>query len=132
MVSCTSSVRLHRMEADIISGRYSSLLIVMTGITYNMESLDSEDCPTEYEMKTYNSEKEMKEAGAEMTHWGAVSIMPVSEPSCSQFIIAHTVTVSIRAVRCMQHNEGPGRLLGIPGSYGKGSRMLSASHCRWF
>lgn len=36
-----------------------------------METLDPDNCPTEYNMTTYNSKDEMLEAGAEMTHWGA-------------------------------------------------------------
>ena len=42
------------------------------GITYDMNSLDADQCPTKYSMKTYDSEELMLEAGAEMTHWGAV------------------------------------------------------------
>ena len=52
------------------------------GLTYDMDSLDVNQCPTKYSMKTYNSEEEMLAAGAEMTHWGAVSIDRCSEYIC--------------------------------------------------
>jgi len=45
--------------------------VAVCGITYNMSSLDDNKCPTEYTMQTYNSEQEMLDADAEMTHWGA-------------------------------------------------------------
>ena len=37
-----------------------------------MSSLDEEQCPTQYTMKTYDSEAELLADEAEMTHWGAV------------------------------------------------------------
>lgn len=45
--------------------------VAACGILYDMSSLDENQCPTEYSMTTYNSEQEMLEANAEMTHWGA-------------------------------------------------------------
>ena len=41
------------------------------GISYDMDTLDENQCPTLYEMQTYDSEQEMLDAGAHMTHWGA-------------------------------------------------------------
>lgn len=40
-----------------------------------MSTLDEDQCPTQYSMQTYDSEQEMLDAGAEMTHWGAVRII---------------------------------------------------------
>lgn len=43
------------------------------GHVYDMTTLDANQCPTQYEMITYNSKEEMEAAGnAIMTHWGAV------------------------------------------------------------
>mmetsp|Transcript_1287 Transcript_1287/g.2236 ORF Transcript_1287/g.2236 Transcript_1287/m.2236 type:complete len:437 (-) Transcript_1287:211-1521(-) len=36
-----------------------------------MNTLDENNCPTQYSMNTYDSEQEMLAADAEMTHWGA-------------------------------------------------------------
>ena len=44
----------------------------MIGIKYDLDSLDEEQCPTQYTMKTYDSEAELLADEAEMTHWGAV------------------------------------------------------------
>lgn len=41
------------------------------GIKYNMDTLDQDNCPTEYTLTTYDSKDLMLKAGAEMTHWGA-------------------------------------------------------------
>ena len=45
--------------------------VAVCGIIYDEDTLDAAQCPTRYSMKTYNSEKELLGAGAEMTHWGA-------------------------------------------------------------
>ena len=45
---------------------------IIIGIKYNMSSLDEEQCPTQYTMKTYDSERELLADDAQMTHWGAV------------------------------------------------------------
>ena len=60
----------------IISSHYLCLHPQTTiGITYNMSTLDEDQCPTQYSMETYDSEQLMLDAGAEMTHWGAVSVV---------------------------------------------------------
>lgn len=41
------------------------------GITYDMDTLDEDQCPTQYTLATYDSKEEMLTAGAVMTHWGA-------------------------------------------------------------
>ena len=41
------------------------------GIQYDMNKLDDDQCPTEYTLQTYDTQEELLQAGAEMTHWGA-------------------------------------------------------------
>ena len=41
------------------------------GLIYDMDSLDDDQCPTQYTLQTFDSEAELKAAGAVMTHWGA-------------------------------------------------------------
>jgi hypothetical protein len=43
------------------------------GHVYDMDSLDENMCPTQYEMVTYDTKEELEAAGAVHTHWGAVS-----------------------------------------------------------
>ena len=50
---------------------YTIFLVIISGIKYDMSSLDEDQCPTQYSMKTYNSEQELLEDEAKMTHWGA-------------------------------------------------------------
>jgi hypothetical protein len=50
---------------------YTIFFVIISGIKYDMSSLDEDQCPTQYSMKTYNSEQELLEDEAEMTHWGA-------------------------------------------------------------
>lgn len=45
--------------------------VAACGIKYNMSSLDDDQCPTEYTMKTYDSEEALLADDAQMTHWGA-------------------------------------------------------------
>ncbi len=45
------------------------------GHVYDMDSLGKNQCPTKYEMVTYDSKEEMEKAGAVMTHWGAVRFL---------------------------------------------------------
>lgn len=61
--SCTSP--------EQVEGQLDLWETAACGISYNMSTLDTNQCPTQYEMKTYNSEQEMLDAGAQMTHWGA-------------------------------------------------------------
>ena len=65
------------------------------GITYDMNSLDADQCPTKYSMKTYDSEELMLEAGAEMTHWGAVRYFIIHYfPISCALNNSHTVIIS--------------------------------------
>lgn len=49
------------------------------GHIYDMDSLDDNQCPTQYEMVTYDSKEGMEEAGAAMTHWGACGACSTSK-----------------------------------------------------
>ncbi|CAB9526387.1 expressed unknown protein [Seminavis robusta] len=49
------------------------------GHLYDMSALDENQCPTQYEMVTYDSKEAMEAAGAVMTHWGACGACSTSK-----------------------------------------------------
>ena len=55
------------------------------GIKYDMSTLDEDQCPTQYTMKTYDTEEELKEDGAYMV--GFVNMRVVSVILCVRLLV---------------------------------------------
>lgn len=66
------------------------------GVLYDMESLDSDQCPTQYRLETYPDKESAEAAGATLTHYGACGVCSTTQDLASYIENTDLTTTGVR------------------------------------